>query len=85
MEVLDRASEQVEFIRARHEELARAHARFTGEVDICIGTSGLGAIRAAARAVPESAVGIARSCAACRCQADAPLLRRYFAAALTGS
>src|SRR3954462_2118009 len=45
---LDRAREQVEFVQARHEELAAfmacAHAKFTGEVGVCLATSGPGAI-----------------------------------------
>src|SRR3954468_11297817 len=40
--------EQVEFIQARHEELAAfmacAHAKLTGEVGVCMATSGPGAI-----------------------------------------
>lgn len=45
---LDRAEDRVEFIQARHEELAAfmacAHAKFTGEVGVCLATSGPGAI-----------------------------------------
>ncbi|TFZ01390.1 thiamine pyrophosphate-requiring protein [Ramlibacter rhizophilus] len=45
---LDRASDKIEFIQARHEELAAfmacAHAKFTGEVAVCMATSGPGAI-----------------------------------------
>lgn len=41
-------SDKIEFIQARHEELAAfmacAHAKFTGEVGVCIATSGPGAI-----------------------------------------
>jgi pyruvate dehydrogenase (quinone) len=48
MGALNRMSRQVEFIQARHEELAAfmatAHAKFTGEVGVCIATSGPGAI-----------------------------------------
>jgi len=48
MGALNRAKEKVTFIQARHEEeaafMACAHAKFTGEVGICIGTSGPGAI-----------------------------------------
>jgi pyruvate dehydrogenase (quinone) len=48
MGALDRCSERVEFIQARHEELAAfmatAHAKFTGEVGVCMATSGPGAI-----------------------------------------
>jgi pyruvate dehydrogenase (quinone) len=44
----DRAKEQIEFVQVRHEELAAfmacAHAKFTGEVGVCIATSGPGAI-----------------------------------------
>jgi pyruvate dehydrogenase (quinone) len=45
---LSRARERVEFIQARHEEeaafMACAHAKFTGEVGVCVATSGPGAI-----------------------------------------
>ena len=45
---LDRHADKVEFIQARHEEeaafMAAAHAKFTGEVGVCIATSGPGAI-----------------------------------------
>ena len=45
---LRRHAEQVRFIQARHEEMAAlmacAHAKFTGEVGVCIATSGPGAI-----------------------------------------
>ncbi len=48
MGALNRMSEQVEFVQARHEELAAlmavGHAKFTGEVGVCIATSGPGAI-----------------------------------------
>ena len=48
MGALDRASDQVEFIQVRHEEMAAfmacAHAKFTGEVGVCLATSGPGAI-----------------------------------------
>jgi pyruvate dehydrogenase (quinone) len=48
MGALNRMSGQVEFIQARHEELAAlmavGHAKFTGEVGVCIATSGPGAI-----------------------------------------
>jgi pyruvate dehydrogenase (quinone) len=44
----DRAGERLRFIQARHEELAAfmacAHAKFTGELGVCIATSGPGAI-----------------------------------------
>jgi pyruvate dehydrogenase (quinone) len=44
----DRAGERMEFLQARHEELAAfmacAHAKFTGEVGVCMATSGPGAI-----------------------------------------
>src|SRR4051794_40344361 len=44
----DRAGGNPEFIQARHEELAAfmacAHAKFTGEVGVCMATSGPGAI-----------------------------------------
>lgn len=45
---LDRASDKVDFIQVRHEELAAfmacAHFKFTGEVGVCMATSGPGAI-----------------------------------------
>jgi len=45
---LDRAQEQVDFVQVRHEEMAAfmacAHAKFTGEVGVCLATSGPGAI-----------------------------------------
>jgi pyruvate dehydrogenase (quinone) len=44
----DRMSGELEFIQVRHEEMAAfnacAHAKFTGEVGVCIATSGPGAI-----------------------------------------
>jgi pyruvate dehydrogenase (quinone) len=44
---LSRAQEKIEFIQARHEEMAAfmasAHAKFTGELGVCIATSGPGA------------------------------------------
>ena len=48
MGALDRAQDKVDFIQARHEELAAfmacAHAKFTGQVGVCMATSGPGAI-----------------------------------------
>jgi pyruvate dehydrogenase (quinone) len=45
---LDRYSEQIEFVQVRHEEqaafMACAHAKWTGEVGVCLATSGPGAI-----------------------------------------
>jgi pyruvate dehydrogenase (quinone) len=45
---LDRAKDKIKFVQARHEELAAfmacAHAKFTGEVGVCMATSGPGAI-----------------------------------------
>jgi pyruvate dehydrogenase (quinone) len=45
---LDRAEEEIDFIQVRHEEMAAfmacAHAKFTGEVGVCLATSGPGAI-----------------------------------------
>ncbi|MGN6625477.1 MAG: thiamine pyrophosphate-binding protein, partial [Tepidisphaeraceae bacterium] len=45
---LRKAENQPKFIQARHEELcafmACAHAKFTGEVGVCLATSGPGAI-----------------------------------------
>ena len=48
MGALDRAQDKVEFVQTQHEELASfmatAHSKFTGEVGVCIATSGPGAI-----------------------------------------
>lgn len=48
MGALDRAKDKVDFIQVRHEEMAAfmacAHAKFTGEVGVCLATSGPGAI-----------------------------------------
>jgi len=45
---LDRASDRIRFIQVRHEEMAAfmacAHAKFTGEIGVCLATSGPGAI-----------------------------------------
>jgi pyruvate dehydrogenase (quinone) len=45
---IDRAQEKIEFVQVRHEEqaafMACAHAKFTGEPGVCLGTSGPGAI-----------------------------------------
>jgi pyruvate dehydrogenase (quinone) len=45
---LDRAKEHLQFVQVRHEEMAAfmacAHAKFTGEVGVCLATSGPGAI-----------------------------------------
>jgi pyruvate dehydrogenase (quinone) len=45
---LDRAKGKIEFIQTRHEEMAAfmacAHAKYTGEVGVCLATSGPGAI-----------------------------------------
>jgi pyruvate dehydrogenase (quinone) len=48
MGALNRGSDKLEFIQVRHEEtaafMACAHAKFTGEVGVCLATSGPGAI-----------------------------------------
>lgn len=48
MGAMDRAKDKVDFIQVRHEEMAAfmacAHAKFTGEVGVCMATSGPGAI-----------------------------------------
>ncbi|WP_136416343.1 thiamine pyrophosphate-requiring protein [Herbaspirillum sp. ST 5-3] len=48
MGALGRAQESIEFVQTRHEEMAAfmatAHAKFTGEVGVCLATSGPGAI-----------------------------------------
>jgi pyruvate dehydrogenase (quinone) len=45
---LDRAKDKIGFVQVRHEEMAAfmacAHAKFTGEVGVCLATSGPGAI-----------------------------------------
>jgi len=45
---LQRVADQFEFIQVRHEEMAAfmacAHAKFTGEVGVCLATSGPGAV-----------------------------------------
>lgn len=48
MGALNRARDSMEFVQPRHEEMAAlmacAHAKFTGEVGVCMATSGPGAI-----------------------------------------
>jgi pyruvate dehydrogenase (quinone) len=48
MGALDRAQDRMRFIQVRHEEMAAfmacAHAKFTGEVGVCLANSGPGAI-----------------------------------------
>ena len=48
MGAFDRIGEKLKFIQVRHEEMAAfmacAHAKFTGEVGICLATSGPGAV-----------------------------------------
>ena len=48
MGAFDRIGDKLEFIQVRHEEMAAfmacAHAKFTGEVGLCLATSGPGAI-----------------------------------------
>jgi len=48
MGALDRAGDRLELVRARHEEMtafmACAHAKFSGQVGVCLATSGPGAI-----------------------------------------
>ncbi|HZP67772.1 MAG TPA: thiamine pyrophosphate-requiring protein [Rudaea sp.] len=48
MGALDRAGDKFDYVRARHEEMtafmACAHAKFTGELGVCMATSGPGAI-----------------------------------------
>ena len=45
---LNRAGDEFEFIQVRHEEMAAfmacGHAKFTGQVGVCLATSGPGAI-----------------------------------------
>jgi len=45
---LERVDHQLEFVQVRHEEMAAfiacAHAKFTGEVGVCMATSGPGVI-----------------------------------------
>ena len=48
MSALHKKQEEVDFVQVRHEEMAAfmacAHAKFTGEVGVCLATSGPGAI-----------------------------------------
>lgn len=48
MGALNRAKDKIDFIQTRHEEMAAfmacAHAKFTGEIGVCMSTSGPGAI-----------------------------------------
>ena len=48
MGALRQAGNDPEFVQVRHEEMASlmasAHAKFTGEVGVCLATSGPGAI-----------------------------------------
>ena len=48
MGALERAREKIDFVQVRHEEMAAfmacAHAKFTGQVGVCLATSGPGAI-----------------------------------------
>lgn len=48
MGALDRAKDKIDFIQVRHEEdaafMACAHSKFTGEIGVCMATSGPGAI-----------------------------------------
>ena len=48
MGAFDRIGDRLQFVQVRHEEMAAfmacAHAKFTGEVGICLATSGPGAI-----------------------------------------
>jgi pyruvate dehydrogenase (quinone) len=48
MGALDRAKDRIDFIQVRHEEMAAfmacGHAKFSGEIGICMATSGPGAI-----------------------------------------
>lgn len=45
---LNRAADKIDYVQVRHEEtaafMACAHAKFTGEVGVCVATSGPGAI-----------------------------------------
>ena len=48
MGALDRAGDKIDFVQVRHEEMAAfmacAHSKFTGEVGVCMATSGPGAV-----------------------------------------
>ncbi len=48
MGALDRGKDKIDFVQVRHEEnaafMACGHAKFTGEVGVCMATSGPGAI-----------------------------------------
>ena len=45
---LDRARDKLDFVQVRHEEMAAfmacGHAKFTGDLGVCLATSGPGAI-----------------------------------------
>jgi glyoxylate carboligase len=72
MGALERARDRVRFVQVRHEEMAAfmacAHAKFTGEVGVCLATSGPGAIHLISLSsqssdrprVPPSAAAISR-------------------------
>ena len=44
MGALERAEDRVKFIQARYKVYGMRHAKFTGEVGVCLATSGPGAI-----------------------------------------
>src|SRR5438270_11771339 len=48
MAAVERAQGELQFVQARHEEMAAfmacAHAKFTGQTGVCVATSGPGAI-----------------------------------------
>ena len=56
MGALRKAGDFPRFLQARHEEMcafmACAHAKFTGQVGVCLATSGPGAIPSHRRAMP---------------------------------
>src|ERR1700693_3049990 len=48
LSALNRAGDMLDFVQVRHEEMAAfmacAHAKFTGEIGVCMATSGPGAV-----------------------------------------
>jgi pyruvate dehydrogenase (quinone) len=57
---LNRAEGKIEFIQARHEEMAAfmasPYAKFSGELGVCIATSGPGAAQSSTRRRPRKRI-----------------------------
>ena len=80
---LDRNTDIIEFVQSRHEELAAfmacAHAKFTGEVGVCLATSGPGAIHllnGLYDAQARSSAGASQSSASRRAARSADIISR---------